>query len=185
MDSCTAATATLRRSALRSHSGTQNVPFTPFHLGPGALFKALGSRHFSFMVFGGAQVLMDIEPLIGMLADRPVLHGPSHTVLGALVIGTVAALIGKPISTMVLRWLSIPHRPLTWAAAIAGAYVGTFSHILFDAIMHADIAPWRPFADGNRLLGVMDIDHLHVACLVAAVLGAAGVAIRYRSRQRT
>lgn len=36
------------------------MPFTPIHLGPGAACKAIGGRHFSFMVFGGAQVLMDI-----------------------------------------------------------------------------------------------------------------------------
>ena len=39
------------------------MPFTPIHLGPGAALKAIGGRHFSFMVFGGSQVLMDIEPL--------------------------------------------------------------------------------------------------------------------------
>jgi hypothetical protein len=40
------------------------MPFTPFHLGPGALFKAAGGEHFSFTIFAGSQVLMDIEPLI-------------------------------------------------------------------------------------------------------------------------
>ena len=97
------------------------MPFTPIHLGPGLAFKALGGRHFSFMVFGGAQVLMDLEPLIGILQNRDVLHGVTHTWLGALVIGSVAAVIGKPISTMVLRWRKIPHPPLTWLAAMTGA----------------------------------------------------------------
>ena len=50
------------------------MPFTPFHLGPGAVFKAIGGRHFSFMVFGGAQVLMDIEPLVGILRGSVVLR---------------------------------------------------------------------------------------------------------------
>ena len=89
------------------------MPFTPFHLGPGAAFKAIGGRHFSFMVFGGAQVLMDIEPLIGILTDQPILHGPTHTLLGAMVIGTLAGIAGRPISARVLSWLRIPHYPLT------------------------------------------------------------------------
>ena len=72
------------------------MPFTPIHLGPGLAFKALGGRHFSFMVFGGAQVLMDLEPLIGILQDRDVLHGVTHTWLGALVIGSVAAVKESP-----------------------------------------------------------------------------------------
>ena len=66
------------------------MPFTPFHLGPGAAFKAIGGKHFSFMVFGGTQVLMDIEPLVAILRGSPVLHGVTHTILGALVIGLVA-----------------------------------------------------------------------------------------------
>jgi hypothetical protein len=40
------------------------MPFTSFHLGPGAVFKAVGGRHFSFMIFGGSQVLMDVESLV-------------------------------------------------------------------------------------------------------------------------
>ena len=51
------------------------MPFTPFHLGPGGVLKAVGGRHFSFMVFGGAQVLMDIEVLVRMDLGTPVLHG--------------------------------------------------------------------------------------------------------------
>ena len=65
------------------------MPFTPIHLGPGAACKAIGDRHFSFMVFGGAQVLMDIEPLLGIIQGWDVLHGYSHTLAGALVIGFV------------------------------------------------------------------------------------------------
>ncbi len=160
------------------------MPFTPFHLGPGAIFKAVGGCHFSFMVFGGSQVLMDIEPLIGILAHRPVLHGPTHTLLGALVISTVAGTIGKPISAAVLRWLSIPHYPLTWAASFAGAYVGTFTHLLFDAIMHSDMSPWWPIAGGNPLLGAISIGTLHVACVCAGLLGAGVIAVRYKMQGR-
>ena len=81
------------------------MPFTPIHLGTGSVFKVIGGKHFSFMVFGGAQVLMDIEPLIGILRGWDVLHGYTHTLLGALVIGTIAGIIGKPISAVVLKWL--------------------------------------------------------------------------------
>lgn len=160
------------------------MPFTSFHLGPGALFKAVGGRRFSFMVFGGAQVLMDIEPLVGILAHRPVLHGVTHTLLGALVIGTLSGLIGKPISAAVLRWLAIQHYPFTWAASFTGAYVGTFSHVLLDALMHADMSPWWPIASGNPLLGRIDLGHLHMACALAGLLGAAVVALRFKSRGR-
>jgi len=156
------------------------MPFTPFHLGPGAVFKAVGGRHFSFMVFGGSQVLIDIEPLIGIIQHKPILHGHTHTVLGALLIGTIAGLIGKPISAFVLKWLSIPHFPFTWTASFIGAFVGTYSHVALDAMMHADMNPLWPFAAGNPLLGIVTPGVIHVGCLVAAAVGAMVVALRFK-----
>ena len=138
------------------------MPFTPFHLGPGAAFKAIGGRHFSFMVFGGAQVLMDIEPLVAILRGSPVLHGVTHTILGALVIGLVAGAIGRPISEFVLRLLRIRHHPMTWPVSFLSGLVGTYSHIGLDAVMHRDMEPVWPFAAGNPLLGLMSVEGLHV-----------------------
>ena len=122
------------------------MPFTPIHLGPGLALKAIGGRHFSFMVFGGAQVLMDIEPLIGILRGWPVLHGRTHSLLGALSIGLLAGAIGRPISAVCLRWLRVPHAPFTWRAAFAGGLLGTYSHVLLDAIMHYDMQPAWPLS---------------------------------------
>jgi hypothetical protein len=160
------------------------VPFTPLHLGPGAVFKAIGGRHFSFMVFGGSQVLMDIEPLIGIIRGWDVLHGYSHTIAGALAIGTVAGLIGRPISQFALEQLKIPHDPFTWHSSFLAAYVGTFSHVLFDAIMHGDMRPWWPILEQNGLLSSMTIMHLHILCLVSGVLGAGFVAFRALTKGR-
>lgn len=152
-----------------------HMPFTPFHLGPAIAFKALGGRHFSFMVFGGSQVLMDIEPLIGIIQHKPVLHGYTHTLLGALVIGMFAALIGKPISQWVLRLSRARVTSISWTAALSGALIGTFSHIVLDAVMHSDMSPWWPLMNGNGLLGAITLAQLHIACLVLGLLGMIGV----------
>ena len=154
------------------------MPFTPFHLGPGALFKAIGGHRFSFMVFGGAQVLMDIEPLLGIIQGSSVLHGYTHTLAGALLIGAVAGAIGKPVSSLVLEKLRMLRQPLSWQAAFTGAFAGTFSHVVFDALMHADMRPWWPLADSNGLLGLVPLGALHVACLAAAGIGGAIVFAR-------
>lgn len=79
------------------------MPFTPFHLGPGALFKAVAGDHFSFMVFGGSQILIDLEPAVRLMTGSAILHGFTHTLLGALLIGTLAGGIGKPVTERVLR----------------------------------------------------------------------------------
>ena len=154
------------------------MPFTPFHLGPGLVFKAIGGRHFCCMVFGGAQVLMDIEPGLGLVLGWPVLHGWTHTFAGAAAIGAVAAVIGRPVSVAVLRWLRIAHPPLTWTASAVGAFAGTFSHVLLDGVMHADMRPLWPLSDAAPWFGWLPMASVYDGCLVAAVLGAVAVALR-------
>ena len=148
------------------------------------LFKAVGGWHFSFMVFGGAQVLMDIEPLIGILAGWDVLHGYTHTILGALLIGTIAGFIGKPVSSFVLNWRKIPHHPFTWLASFLGAYLGTFSHVLLDALMHSDMSPWWPIASGSWLPGIISANALHLSCVVAGMTGAVFCITHFKKRGR-
>lgn len=147
------------------------MPFTPLHLGAGLAFKALGGRHFSFMVFGGTQVLMDIEPLLAIINDWDVLHGPTHTLAGATVIGAIAGVIGRPISEVALRLLRIAHPPFTWRASFFAAFAGSYSHIALDAVMHADMRPFWPLLPGNPWLGLIDIDALHLVCIALALLG--------------
>lgn len=151
----------------------QDLPFTPFHLGPGALFKGIGGDRFSFMIFGGSQVLIDLEPGYRMIAGDPVLHGLSHTSGGALVIGAVATLAGKPVSEFCLRLFGYPRPGISWTVAAVSAFVGAFSHIFLDAIMHADMMPWAPVSHFNGILGVLSLTMLHGACLFAGLLGAA------------
>ena len=56
-------------------------------------------------------------------------------------------------------------------SALAGGILGALSHLLFDGLMHADIRPFLPFAEGNPLLGLMDLEFLR-----ALLLGCAGIA---------
>ena len=71
------------------------MPFTPFHMGPGAAIKAVFGRNFSLTVFGFAQVAIDLEPLVRILRGDNVVHGFTHTYLAAAVIGAFSLLIGK------------------------------------------------------------------------------------------
>ena len=148
------------------------MPFTPFHLGPGAFFKAIGGARFSFMVFGGSQVLIDLEPAYRMVVGDPILHGPSHTLPGALAIGFVATLIGKPISEFVLRRIAYPRPKIAWLASANGAFCGTFSHLFLDAIMHADMLPWAPISESNNLLFSLSTSELHLLCVGLGIVGA-------------
>ncbi len=154
------------------------MPFTPFHLGPGALLKAAAADRFSFMVFGGSQVLMDVEPLVRMIRGDSVLHGLSHTVVGAFAIGAISAAAGRPIGNFMLRYLAIEGSQIRWSVAILSAFLGTYSHIVLDALMHRDMNPLWPFSAGNAFVGAVSIQALHVACVAAGIVGGLIIGLR-------
>jgi hypothetical protein len=172
------------------------MPFTPFHMGFGLAAKAVGGRHFSVLTFGIAQVAMDIEPLIGMLRQSPVLHGPTHTYLGAVPMALVAAAITPWLCGPLLRrWnLEVGHYRMAWLqepgpwsplVVVMSALVGTFSHVLLDSVMHLDIRPWAPWSDTNGLYALFSLPVLHLMCTAGMVGGAlACVALRWLRRPR-
>ena len=154
------------------------MPFTPFHLGPGAFFKAVGGDRFSFMIFGGSQVLMDVEPLVRMMRGDVILHGISHTAAGAFVIAMISAAVGRPASPAALRLAGISDHPIPWSVALISALIGTYSHVGLDAVMHQDMNPLWPIAYGNDMLGVISVEALHVLCVLAGLLGGVLIALR-------
>jgi len=160
------------------------MPFTPFHLGPGALFKSTGGRHFSFMIFGGSQVLMDLEPLVRIIRRDAVLHGASHTVAGAFGIGVVSAVAGRPVSQFALWLLGQRDPRISWTVAFASAFIGTYSHIVLDAVMHPDMRPFWPFTVGNPLLGAIHVGALHLLCVACGLLGMTIIGLRAALRNR-
>ncbi len=159
------------------------MPATPFHLGPGAAIKVVFGKHLSLAVFTFTQVVIDLESATRFLLEDEVLHGISHTYLGATVVGVVGLFIGKPVCEFCLRlwnsrlskrqqrWLYIPPS-ISWMAAITGAFIGVYSHVLLDSIMHADMRPFAPLSAHNGLLYVITIDELHTVCLALGLFGA-------------
>lgn len=171
------------------------MPFTPLHLGPGLAIKALAGRHFSLLTFGVAQVAMDIEPLVGLMNGADRLHGITHTYLAALMIAVVVAVIAPTLCRPLLRrwnrelvfyrWEGlVTSEVFTPVAVIAGAFVGTLSHVLLDSLMHADLTPFAPWSDANGLLGLMSIPAVHQGCMVAGLFGlAVWLMVAWRQRR--
>ena len=167
------------------------MPFTPFHMGAALLVKPMARRRFSVLVFGVSQVLIDVEPLVRILRGDRVLHGWTHTIGGALVIGAVAALVSRAPVNWWLRqlrrspgdagaaWLS---PDVGWRAAFLSSWIGTGSHLVFDAVMHADMHPLAPFTLTNPLLGIVPLDVLHLGLVAAGVVGLVLLAADARRR---
>ena len=150
------------------------MPFTPFHMGPGILVKAILQGSFSLMVFGWTQILMDIQPLIVMVTGQGHLHGFSHTYVGATLIALLAAVTGKYLGELGLWLLKIEEngsRRIRWWVAVLSALVGSCSHVWLDSIMHADVEPFYPFSLSNELLGWVSVMLLHKLCVYSGLLG--------------
>ena len=151
------------------------MPFTPFHMGPGIAIKAILQGSFSLMVFGWSQIVMDIQPLIVLLTGEGHLHGFSHTYLGATLLAIFSALSGKYLSQIGLFILGLNRQwqiNITWYVAFVSAFVGTYSHVLLDSVMHRDIEPFFPFTSSNTLLNIISVSDLHKLCIYSGAVGA-------------
>ena len=171
------------------------MPFTPFHMGPALAIKAVSGRHFSLMVFGFSQVAMDVEPLVRIVRGDALLHGFTHTYLGATLIALVSAIVGRPLCQFLLKcWMSDRHSAflnrlrgptlISWPAAVIGAFVGAYSHVLLDSIMHSDMQPFAPLSPANPLLHIIPTDALHLICAASAAAGALLILAMYFVRRR-
>lgn len=170
------------------------MPFTPLHMGPAAVLKAVVGARFSLTVFGLSQVLIDLEPLIRIYRnDSTTLHGTTHNLAGALTIAAVAAEPG--------RWLCqriVParlqdrldgtaggagHFVISRGVAWASALLGTLSHLVLDGIMHDDVRPFWPLSDAQPWLHAISVTTLHAGCIVLGGIGLAGLFWRYSQRE--
>lgn len=154
------------------------MPVTPFHFGPGLLLKATAPRRVSLTAFVLANVVIDVESAVNLMAGRMPVHGTGHTFAVALVLGLV---VGALVHALARRWKS-PETALV--PALTGGGLGGFMHVLLDGVMHRDMRPFWPFTDANPLLRVVDLPALHLVCVTTGALGLAWLGARYARRDR-
>ena len=126
---------------------------------------------------------MDLQPLLVMVVGRGTLHGISHTVIGATVIAVFSAVTGKYLSEYVFVWLdkdftefqkSIFDLPkfISYKVAFLSAFIGAYSHILLDSVMHSDLRPLFPISDNNALLNLASYEQVNKICIYSGIVGA-------------
>ena len=145
-------------------------------MGPGILIKAILQGFFSLIIFGWAQILMDLQPLFAIITGVGKLHGFSHTYAGATLIAFISAYTGKWIYEMVMLFIKkdfteyqkklfdVPKK-LTMGVCVISAFLGTYSHVVLDSIMHGDIEPFYPINLENYLYLVLSFENLHKLCM--------------------
>ena len=65
-----------------------------------------------------------------------------------------------------------------------GAYLGAYSHILLDSVMHSDIRPLAPFSDAKPLYRAVILGELHESCLLAGAVAILVLAVRRLVQRR-
>lgn len=174
------------------------MPYTPLHMGPGMIVKAMVPRHFSIIAFGITQVLVDLEVLWNMERHNTPLHTFFHTYLGVSLIVFIAIPLGKTLSTSIRRiWnfvgkyvssfdMKVPEQT-TWTATILGASIGAYSHILFDSFYHLDIEPFQPWSDANPCKGIINPFNMEIVFNLLFIIGllwfVIGEILRKRAQQ--
>ena len=150
------------------------MPITPFHFGPGVLFAGAAPRRISLIAFVAANCITDVESIYNVLTGNFPYHRFLHTFLGAAVVTALTVAIFL-VTRQLARRFPLPNwfswQQLTLLPVTVGALLGSFSHIVLDGVMHADMRPFAPWSDANPFLHRVSLGVLHWGCAAAAALG--------------
>ena len=81
------------------------MPFTPFHMGPALVTKAVLGRRFSVPLYGLMQVAIDSEVLAGYPFHGDLaFHKIMHTFAGATAVAALTVLLLRPALGSGIRW---------------------------------------------------------------------------------
>jgi len=147
------------------------MPFTPFHFGPHGCVALSLHRRLDVVVFVGANVAVDLEPLLAMVfrLDYP-LHGYCHTFLVGAVVGAVFATALYPFRGLIgkgMALLRLPYAPACWKMLVSGV-LGVWLHVLFDAVLYRDMRPFFP-SSANPLYGLLSPRAVRLVCSVSFI----------------
>lgn len=155
------------------------MPFTPFHFGPGLLLKSAAPRRLSLAAFVATQAAVDLEPLYFLVRGESPVHRVLHTVWGGGAAGLAVGLSLWMVGRSRVEGLPPAARAeVERAPAVLGGLLGGVSHALLDGLMHRDVHALRPLAETQWVLDPGGVTALHLGCLIAGALGAAGLFLR-------
>lgn len=162
------------------------MPVTPFHFGPMLLLKGIAPRWTSLTAFAVSQAAIDAESASNMLLDRWPVHGPLHTFHYGVPLAAWAGLltfvairyVAKRRSDQALWGLEGETGALP---CLLGGMFGGASHVVLDAVMHADCTPFAPHSSANSLLRGLSLFELHALCVATGLAGLAALLLRGRA----
>ncbi len=158
------------------------MPFTPYHFGVGLAVHAIAPKRISFLSFCSANVLIDLEPLYYLWKHHPPMHRFFHTGAGATLVALATILLFLTCRKLTTRfqWLNVQNwKSLPLSAVTSGAFLGTYTHVLLDSIMHGSVLPFAPiFKNYRPLYHLFTLSQIHWGCVSAGVIGGIVLMIR-------
>jgi hypothetical protein len=131
------------------------MPLTPFHPGPALLLGVLFTKIFNLWALFLGSIVMDIEPVFGIILTGSSYHGFLHTILGAifgsLTIAVILWQFQRELSniSLKLKIRQVFSFPVLFFSALAAWLI----HIFFDSLSHADVLPFWPSEYNPILIG--------------------------------
>ena len=109
------------------------MPLTPLHFGLLAPINHLAKGKVSNVSFILVNLWIDAQSILfALTGEGAIEHGVNHSFFGATVLSLLVAMIG--------------FRSDKW---VYGAYLGGFTHILLDMLVHPEMQPFEPLMEGN------------------------------------
>ncbi len=149
------------------------MPFTPYHFGPAVIIGILLFPFIDFTTIMIASVILDLEPLVIILFDFPMpLHAFFHTYLGATIFALSLSICIYPFRKHLNAMVSLfgLEQDSSFQHIIAASIIGTYSHVLLDSFLYAEMNPFYPIL-GNPFLGVMTGEVVYNLCFSLAFVG--------------
>jgi len=150
------------------------MPFTPFHWGPVLVIGYFAYRYLNLPTLLVAAVAVDFRATLvffGLLDGA--IHGIFHTFIGATIIGLAITLVFRlfrvQISTLTQK-LGLPEQEYTWRSIFAAAMVGTYSHIVLDAMIYDYLMPFHPY-EANPFYGLLTSFDVYLFCTLTGIIG--------------
>ena len=165
------------------------IPFTPFHLGVSILFIAIFPFLDPIALFVGS-IIPDIEGISAIFlfpeSNLP-LHGPFHSFTGSIILGTIIAIGSWGLNKILANKsfnspLAFIFRPYSFSQSLLSSFLGTFSHILLDAIIYPEMDLLYPLGFGNPLYGIFPFSFPYLFCVGAFFLGLIIICIKLLKR---
>lgn len=137
------------------------MPITPLHLGILAPINHLLPGKVNNLSFWLVTLWLDASAIAYYAFDLEMgeFHGPdTHSFIAAFAISGMVACAG----VLYMLWRAAVHARSTLAAGqpwpwVIGAFLGGFSHILLDAMVHSEMLPFHPLPGNPFYWGGMDI----------------------------